>query len=248
MPFQEDLSSGRREECTLRVEVETHFLLHIPGEASDLLFLALHGYGMNARTMLDLTLLVTGRHRLVASIQAPNQFYLRDKASDSPVGYNWGTRNHGTASIRLHHKIVRQVRRELEQRFGIPARRTILLGFSQPVGYNYRFGATFPDEIGGIVGICGGVPKDWETGDYRRVSAPILHIAREDDHFFPGAVTMDYERKLRTRASDVEYHLLEGGHRFPSKGATIIEPWLGRVFGVASRESGTLIGPSDGLP
>jgi predicted esterase len=133
---------------------------------------------------------------------------------------------------------MRNVRRELESRFRIPPERTVLMGFSQPVGYNYRFGATFPDEVRGIIGICGGVPKNWETGDYGRVSASLLHIAREEDEYFPGSVAADYERQLRTRASDVEYHLLPGGHRFPSKGAAIIEPWLQRVFKLSGREDG----------
>jgi len=237
MGLQELSSTNPPEECTFPLTIDGHFMLHVPAEPSDLLILALHGYGMNARTMLDLTLMVTGKHRLVASIQAPNQFYLRDKPGDSPVGYNWGTRNHGTASIRTHHHIVRQVRRQMEQRFGIPSARTVLLGFSQPVGYNYRFAATFPDEVAGVIGICGGVPKDWETGDYGSVSAALLHIAREEDEFFPGAVTSVYEKKLRTRAAHVEYHLLAGGHRFPSKGAAIIEPWLQRVFSSAPADA-----------
>jgi predicted esterase len=232
MGVRELLNASIPEECTFPATIEGHYLLNVPISTSDFLILALHGYGMNARTMLDLTLMVTGRHRLVASIQAPNQFYLSDKPGDSPVGYNWGTRNHGTASIRFHHAVVRQVRQQLEQRFGIPSSRTVLLGFSQPVGYNYRFAATFPDEIAGVVGICGGVPKDWETGNYGPVSAALLHIAREEDEFFPGSVTAAYEKKLRTRAADVEYHLLPGGHRFPSKGAVIIEPWLKRIFGI----------------
>jgi predicted esterase len=238
MPSRQDLMPSVRESHAFPIEIESHYILNIPPEPSDLLFLAVHGYGMNASTMLDLTLLVTGRHRLVASIQAPNQFYLAGEPSNSRVGYNWGTRNHGHASIRLHHEIVRKVRRDLEGRFGVPSQRTVLLGFSQPVGYNYRFGATFPDEVRGIIGICGGVPKDWESADYGLMSAALLHIAREEDEFFPRSVSADYERQLRTRASDVEYHLLPGGHRFPSKGAAIVEPWLQRVFGLSASEGG----------
>ncbi|MBI3681395.1 MAG: hypothetical protein HY235_13505 [Acidobacteria bacterium] len=214
--------------------VRCHYLLHVPPHPHDLLFLALHGYGMNARTMLELALQALGPNQLVASLQAPNQFYLQQSPAGSQIGYNWGTRDHGAASIRLHHEMVRHVRSELENRFQIPAVRTILIGFSQPVGYNYRFAATCPAEIGGVIGICGGVPKDFETGDYTRVSAALVHIARQEDEFFPPSVTADYERKLRTRAADVEFHLLPGSHRFPSKAGQVIEPWLKRVFRAAA--------------
>lgn len=215
-----------------RLENEFHYLSSSPSTPVDLLFLALHGYGMNAQTMLELTANLLGPRAIIASIQAPNQFYLRDNPAHSAVGYNWGTRAHGNAAIALHHDMVRYVARQMQQRFLIPPSRTILLGFSQPVGFNYRFAATFPQEIGAVIGICGGVPKDWESGHYREITAPILHIAREEDEYFPPAVTTDYPRKLRTRAADVEFHMLSGGHRFPSKGRSVVYPWLKRIFSV----------------
>lgn len=210
---------------------ECHYHLHVPADPGNLLFLMLHGYGMNAQTMLQLSMLMMGEGRLIASIQAPHQFYLGENRPGARVGYNWGTRDHGNAAIAFHHRIVLHVRRELEARFQIPAARTVLMGFSQPVGYNYRLAATHPEEVGGVVGICGGVPKDFETGNYGQVRAALLHLARAEDEFFPQEITVDYPRKLRSRASDVEFHLLPGGHRFPSKGFTVIEPWLQRVFG-----------------
>jgi len=185
---------------------------------------------MNPLTMLHLTKPILPESAAIASIQAPNQFYLTQSPSHSPTAYNWGTRAHGDASIALHHQIVLHVSNEMRNRCGVPVSRTILLGFSQPVGFNYRFAATFPNDIGGIIGICGGVPKNWETGPYGRVSAPILHIARDEDQFFPSSVTADYPRRLRTRAADVEFHSLPGGHRFPSKARSLVVPWLERKF------------------
>ncbi|MBL8228966.1 MAG: hypothetical protein JNL98_10830 [Bryobacterales bacterium] len=220
------------EEHAFTLPFECHYRLHRPARPPELLFLVLHGYGMNAQTMLQLTLLMLGQDRLVASIQAPHQFYLGENKPNARIGYNWGTRNHGDAAIAFHHQMVSAVRRDLEARFQIPAIRTILMGFSQPVGYNYRFAANHPDEIGGVIGICGGVPKDFATGSYGQVRAPLLHIARSEDEFFPEEVTLDYPARLRTRASDVEFHMLTGGHRFPSNGFSVIEPWLKRVFGI----------------
>ncbi|MBI3209482.1 MAG: hypothetical protein HYZ37_11360 [Candidatus Solibacter usitatus] len=214
------------ESHSFSMSMECHYQVFVPTGAPKLMFLVLHGYAMDASTMLRLALIVLGKDHLVVSIQAPNQFQL--EMGSREIVYNWGTRAHGDASIRLHHNMVRHVRGEMEQRFGIPPSKTVLLGYSQPVGYNYRFAATFPEEVGGVIGICGGVPKNWETGDYGQVSASLLHIARDEDEFFPPAVTQDYRRKLRTRANEVEFHLLKGGHRFPSKCGVVIQPWLNR--------------------
>jgi predicted esterase len=193
--------------------------------------IALHGYGSHPEAMLRLTLGMVGAGHLVASIQGPNQFY------PAPVGdpnntaavYNWGTSAHPALNIRLHHDMVKAVLSDVRGRFGIPPKHCVLCGFSQPVGLNYRFAGTWPGEIGGVIGICGGVPKDWEEDKYRTVDAPILHIAREQDEFYPADVSRGFADRLRRHATDVEFHLLPGGHRFPSKARVIAEPWLKRI-------------------
>jgi predicted esterase len=119
---------------------------------------------------------------------------------------------------------------EIGRQHAIPPQRRLLMGFSQPVGMNYRFAATHPNAIRGVIGVCGGVPKNWEEGPYQKVSAALLHIARNEDEFYPPTVTERYSDRLRLRADDVEFHMLEGGHRFPSKAGPIVEKWIGRVF------------------
>jgi predicted esterase len=105
------------------------------------------------------------------------------------------------------------------------------MGFSQPVGLNYRLIGTYPAEAGGVIGICGGVPKDWEEDKYHPVAAPILHISRSEDEFFPADTARGFPDRLRHHAADVEFHLLPGGHRFPSKARDLIHTWRKRVFG-----------------
>ena len=83
-----------------------------------------------------------------------------------------------------------------------------------------------------MLAICGGVPRDWKEDKYRPVSASILHIARDEDEFYPVAVAEDFPRRLRLRAADVEFHVLPGKHRFPSQAGAVVRPWLARVFGV----------------
>jgi hypothetical protein len=51
----------------------------------------------------------------------------------------------------------------------------------------------------------------------------VLHIARSHDEFYPAERTEQYARRLRLRCDDVEFQLLPGGHRFPSRAGPIWE-------------------------
>jgi predicted esterase len=222
------------EECTFDARLECHYLLQAPAHVEDrtLLVLAFHGYGSTPEVMLRLTRAMLGPDHVIASIQAPSQFFSPNPASDQ-VGYCWATPKHAPFYVRLHHEMLLHVAGEMAARFGIGAKRRLLAGFSQPVGLNYRFAATHPEEVRGVIGICGGIPKNWETGgEYGRVSAALLHIARREDEIFPPAVTEKYADRLRLRADDVEFQQLDGGHKFPSKAGPSVERWIGRVFRV----------------
>jgi predicted esterase len=216
---------------TFEARLECRYLLHAPKliTGRTLVAVTLHGYGMNPETMLRLTRTMLGPDHVIASVQAPNEFYLAG-APYSEVGFSWATKAHMGAAVRLHHEMLLAVLGEQDGRFGIGPERRILIGFSQPVGMNYRFAATHPDQARGVIGICGGVPKDWEDGDYGPVSAALLHIARNEDEFYPPNVAEQLPERLRRRADDVEFHMLEGGHRFPSKAGPIVEKWLSRVI------------------
>jgi predicted esterase len=126
--------------------------------------------------------------------------------------------------------MVNHVLNGVGREYGIPPERRLLVGFSQPVSLNYRFAATCPDAVRGVIGLCGGIPSDWETAPYQPAKAAVLHIARRDDEFYPASVTEQYPTRLRLRVEDVEYHLLDGGHRFPSKADVIVEGWMGRIL------------------
>lgn len=225
------------ESGTYTVSLPCRYLLHIPPETSNsLLVLTLHGYGANPEDMLRLTVPQVGAQHVVAALQGPFQHYLgATLGATSGAGYNWGVRQHHHDAIQLHHEMVNTVIQQLTARFGIPSSRTVLVGFSQPVGLNYRFAGTMPERVGAVIGLCGGVPRDWEEDKYHAVNAPILHISRDADEFFPVETVTRFPERLRAHARDVEFHLLPGTHRFPSKARTIIQPWLERVFGVATR-------------
>ena len=215
--------------CTFAARLDCHYLLHLPEtiDSHTLLVVALHGFGQSPEIMLPLTEKMFGPHHVVAALQGPNQFF-RDKTME--VGYGWNTNRHAPASIRLHHDMVRHVLNDAGREYAIPPERRILVGFSQPVSLNYRLVATFPGEVRGVVGVCGGLPGDWESGVYQPVSAAVLHIARRQDEWYPPAVTEQYPERLRLRVMDLEFQLLDGGHHFPSKGNTIVEGWLARIL------------------
>jgi predicted esterase len=218
---------------SIQINFEAGYLLHLPPRVNrdTLLVLTLHGYGSNPEVMLRLSVPSVGEDCIVASLRGPNQYYSSGNPATEEIGYNWGTRRHGDLNIRLHHEIVRSIGAHLRGRFEIPVSRTLLMGFSQPVGLNYRFIGTCPDQAGGVIAICGGVPKDWEEDKYGTVASPILHISRSEDEYFPVDVVQGFPERLRRHATDVEFHLLPGAHRFPSKARGIIQEWRARKFG-----------------
>ncbi|MDQ6664918.1 MAG: hypothetical protein M3Z23_11045 [Acidobacteriota bacterium] len=231
---------GEPERRSFTARLDCHYLLYQPPVLNEntLLVVALHGYGSNPDAMLRLTS-TWFPDDVIASVQGPSQFFVSPNLSHGETGYSWAARDHAGASIRLHHEMLLHVLHEAGQRFGIPAQRRLLVGFSQPVGLNYRFVATHLDEVRGVIGVCGGVPKDWEMGPFGKVSAALLHISRSADEFYAPAVSERFEEKLKLRTEDVEFHMLEGRHRFPSKGKPIVDQWRKRVFTGAPSSAGT---------
>ncbi len=214
----------------LSARLDCHYLLLAPAvvDFQTPPVMTLHGFGANPETMLQLTSRLLDRQPVIAALQGPNQFFLDPDARG--VGYGWITHRRPSESVRLHHEMVLHVAEEPRREFGIVPDRRILLGFSQSVSLNYRFIATHPDAIRGVIGVCGGLPGDWDSGAYQSVTAAVLHIARRGDQYYPPDVTEGYAGRLRRRAADVEFHLVEGGHQMPSSGARIVGPWLRRLL------------------
>jgi phospholipase/carboxylesterase len=215
---------------TFSARLDCHYLLLAPAvmDAETPLVVTLHGFGGNAETMLQLTSRLFDAQAVITALQGPYQFFRDPDARE--VGYGWITSRRPAESIRLHHEMVLHAAEAVGREFGISPDRRVLGGFSQSVSLNYRFAATHPDVIRGVIGICGGLPGDWETGTYQPVTAAVLHIARRGDQYYPPDVTKGYAERLRRRAADVEFHLIDGGHQMPSGGGRIVWPWLRRIL------------------
>lgn len=220
------------ERVTYQIPLECEMFVHVPPaiDAGTLLCIALHGYGSNAQTMLRLTLPVLGTRHLVAALQAPNQHYVQQPGPDAAAAYNWGIRQHWEHAVRTHHSMLLQAAARLGSQYGIGPDRSLLIGFSQPVGLNYRFIGTHTGVFRGVIGMCGGVPRDWEERNYQPIEAALLHISRDEDEYYPVPKVLEFPDRLKRYASDVEFHLIPGKHRFPSKAVDIVQPWLRRVF------------------
>ena len=217
-------------ERTFSARLGCRYLLRAPEniDARTVLVVALHGFSGNPEDMLRLTSHVVGPLQAIAAIEGPYGFYLA-KGSDQ-VGYGWVTNRRAAESIRLHHEMVCHVLQEAGSELAIPPERRVLLGFSQPVSLNYRFAEAHPGSVRGVAGICGGLPGDWDDERPGRIQPALLHIARAQDEFYPAERTEQYARRLRLRCEDVEFQLLQGGHRFPSRGGPIWENWLNRIL------------------
>jgi len=211
----------RVEHRSFSLPLRCNYLLAPPArhEAGSLLVLALHGHSMTPEEMLTLSRRLVGDRHVIASLQGPYQFW-RFGDPERGVAFHWQTSFQPEESRRLHHEMVLQVLREL----AMPATRTVLVGFSQSVSLNYRFLCTHTRAVRGAVAVCGGLPSDWDEAPYANAEASVLH------HWYPPATTEPYPYRLRQRIPDVEFHLLDGGHRIPSAGRSIVEQWIERVF------------------
>ena len=221
------------ETCQFALPLTCRYLVHVPDAVpvDPVILLALHGYGSNPETMLRLVAPSVEPGMLVASLQGPNQHYTGDGPTSGIAAYNWGIRHHHAEAVEMHHAMVRQVLADLQARFGVGAQRCFLVGFSQAVGFNYRFVGVHPSAVGGVIGICGGVPKDWESVRYQDFATPILHISRSEDEFFAAEVAAGFPDRLRAHAQNVEFQMMPGRHTYPSKAREVIRPWMARVLG-----------------
>lgn len=219
----------RTESRTFTLPLKCNYLLWKPDVVNDRtpLAIALHGHAMTPEQMLGLVMPLVGDRHYIASLQGPYQLWVNEnQQARSRVAFHWATNFEAEHSRRLHHDMILRVIEEV----GVPAQRVVLVGFSQSVSLNYRFVCTHTDAVRGVIGICGGVPGDWEQGPYQPTRAAALHIATREDEYYSPAVTEKYAERLRPRITDVEFHMLAGGHRIPSAARPVVQAWLNRIL------------------
>ena len=216
-------------ERTLEARINLHYDLR-PGATSPApLLIALHGYGANMRQMMREAQLMTPGQFAIASLQGFHQHIKEPREAGGPLrfGFGWLSNFKSEESVAVHHRAVLDLIDTLTSEGVADPARIFLLGFSQSCALNYRFAFTYPERLQGVVGICGGIPGDWETSTaYRPAQIDVWHLAGTRDEFYSPERVQDYERQLKTRARSVVFKSYDAAHEIvPEMRADVLQ-WL----------------------
>ncbi|PYS93901.1 MAG: hypothetical protein DMF64_02625 [Acidobacteria bacterium] len=217
-------------ERTLTAQVRLYYDLHAPSHVPAPLLVALHGYGSSKGWMLRAARECVPEGFAVAALQGPHQHLKEPREPGGPLryGFGWLTNFHPEDSVAVHHRALLDLIAALVDEGVVDPHHLFLLGFSQTCALNYRFAFTHTDILRGVIGICGGLPGDWQTSaTYQPTQASVLHLAGARDEFYPPARVADYERQLRERARDVEFKSYEdAGHELTDAMRGDVRAWL----------------------
>lgn len=218
-------------ERTIKAEIKLYYDLHVPEAAASPapLLIALHGYTANKRQMMREARAIAPQDFAIASLQGFHQHIREPKEKGGPLrfGFGWLTNYRPEDSVAVHHRALLDLIASLIDEGTIDRERIFLLGFSQSCALNYRFAFTHPDTLRGIVGICGGLPGDWESSElYKPTSAAVFHLHGEQDEFYPPARVAGYAEQLGMRARDVEIKGYDAGHEITEPMRADVRAWL----------------------
>jgi phospholipase/carboxylesterase len=232
MPLsQTDNDDSVREDRSLPAEVKLYYDLYAPdeGERPRPLLIALHGYGANKRQMMREARQITPDSFAVASLQGFHQHLKEPKEEGGPLryGFGWLTNFRPEESIAVHHRALLDLINALVDEGVADRERVFLMGFSQSCALNYRFAFTHADVLRGVVGICGGLPGDWESSElYKETNASVFHLHGTRDEFYPPSRVHDYAARLRTRARDVNVKGYDAAHEITQPMREDVCSWL----------------------
>lgn len=218
-----------RTDCTLKAETKLYYDLFTPPGGPAPLLIALHGYGANKRQMMREARVIAPPHFAIASLQGFHQHIREPKEKGGPLrfGFGWLTSYRPEDSIAVHHRALLDLIDSLVDENIADREHVFLLGFSQSCALNYRFAFTHPDCLRGVVGICGGVPGDWESSElYKPTSAAVFHLQGEHDEFYPPARVAGYAEQLGMRARDVRVKLYDAAHEITEPMRRDVRAWL----------------------
>ena len=201
-----------------------------PGTVSPApLLIALHGYGANKLQMMREAQLMAPEQFAIASVQGFHQHMKEPRVAGGPLrfGFGWLTNFKSEESVAVHHRALLDLIDILTDEGIADPARVFLLGFSQSCALNYRFAFTHPRSLRGVVGICGGIPGDWETSTtYSQTQLDVFHLAGIRDEFYSPERVKDYERQLKTRARSVKFKSYDAAHDFVPEMRPDVVQWL----------------------
>lgn len=218
-------------ERSLKAEIKLYYDLHRPAEEPAPLLIALHGYGANKRQMGREAQQMAPENFAIVSLQGFHQHLKEPKEPGGPLrfGFGWLTNFHPEDSVAVHHQALLDLIQTLVSEGVADPSHIFLLGFSQTCALNYRFAFTHPDDLRGVIGICGGLPGDWETSEvYKPTGAGVFHLAGTRDEYYPPARVADYEERLSLRAPNVQLKSYDAAHEFVPTMRDDVKAWLSK--------------------
>ncbi len=222
-------NEGREIEGSLTTEIKIYYDLHLPEIQAAPLLIALHGYGASKRQMMREVRLMAPAKFAIAALQGFHQHLKEPKELGGPLrfGFGWLTNFRPEESVALHHKALVDLTDMLVNEGVVDPQRVFLLGFSQSCALNYRFVFTHPGHLRGVIGICGGMPGDWEASEvFKPTAASVFHLAGTRDEFYPPERVADYAERLRLRARQVVAESYDAGHEIVPAMRQDVREWL----------------------
>jgi len=223
------LKMSMQEDHSLRTQINLYYDVYHPERTPAPLLIALHGYGANKRQMMREVKHMAPDAFAIVSLQGPYQHIREPKEQGGPLrfGFGWLTNFRPEESHEIHHQALIDLIERLAHDGTIEPDRVFLLGFSQSCALNYRFAFTNPGRLRGVIGICGGIPGDWETNEkYQSITVDVLHLAGTRDEFYTPERIKDYERQLATRAQSITFKSYDAAHEIVDEMRTDVKQWL----------------------
>lgn len=214
---------------TLHARINLYYDLQ-PAPASPApLLIALHGYGAFKEQIMREAQQMAPDNFAIASLQGFHQHIKEPRQPGGPLryGFGWLTSYRSEESVAVHHQALFDLIEQVSSDGVADRERVFLLGFSQSCALNYRFAFTHPERLRGVVGICGGLPGDWETSTvYREAAIDVFHLAGTRDEFYPPDRVAPYEKQLGTRARTVASKSYNAAHEIIPEMRADVKQWL----------------------
>ncbi|MBA4185338.1 MAG: dienelactone hydrolase family protein [Acidobacteria bacterium] len=217
-------------DLNLTAEIKLYYDLFVPEnlEKPAPLLLAVHGYGAHKRYMMREARLIAPESIVIASIQAPFQHY-RQTDDGFKVGFGWLTDYKSDESILVHHNFALQLIEKLAKDELIDEKQIYLFGFSQACALNFRFALTNPEQVSGVIGVCGGIPSDLDANTvYRKLNAEVLYLYGDTDEFYPLEKFQNFEKKLKDILPNFQSKCYAAKHEITDEMRKDMRAWLNR--------------------
>ena len=214
---------------SLQARINLYYDLRPASSSPAPLLLALHGYGAFKEQIMIEAQQMAPDSFAIASLQGFHQHMKEPRQRGGPLrwGFGWLTSYRSDESVAVHHQALLDLIQTLTEEGIADPSRVFLLGFSQSCALNYRFAFTHPERVRGVIGICGGIPGDWETsGLYREAPFDVFHLAGTRDDFYPPERVADYEQQLSKRARSVQFKSCHAAHEIVPEMRTDVKQWL----------------------